>query len=79
MSTGATPPASVHPMMVNGVIFAWCHRRPNDGIDIIERFRDSCSVIERMANGANRQECSPEMDRVIAALRELFPESLRNA
>jgi hypothetical protein len=30
--------------------------------------RDAATVIERMANGASRKDCSPELDRVIAAL-----------
>ena len=34
------------------------------------RLRDAAIVIERMANGASRDECSPELDRVIAWLRE---------
>lgn len=41
------------------------------GEEMIERLRDAAVVIERMANGATRAECSPELDRVIAALREI--------
>ena len=33
-----------------------------------ELVRDAAVVIERMANGASRAECSPELDRIISAL-----------
>ena len=36
-----------------------------------EALADAGVVIERMANGATRRECSPELDRVIAALDAL--------
>jgi len=36
--------------------------------------RDAGVVIERMANGATRQECSPELDRVIDLLRRIEDE-----
>lgn len=39
--------------------------------ETVERLRDAATVIERMANGAGRAECSPELDRVIATLREI--------
>lgn len=38
---------------------------------LVDRLRDAAVVIERMANGADRGECSPELDRVMAALREI--------
>ena len=41
------------------------------GDEITDRLRDAAIVIERMANGASRAECSPELDRVIAALKEI--------
>ena len=41
------------------------------GAEMVDRLHDAAAVIERMANGASRQECSPELDRVIAALREI--------
>ena len=41
------------------------------GAAMIDRLRDAATVIERMANGAGRAECSPELDRVIAALNEI--------
>ncbi len=34
---------------------------------------DAAVVIERMANGASRQECSPELDRVLAHIRREDP------
>lgn len=42
--------------------------------ELTERVNDAAVVIERMANGASRQECSPELDRVIAALASGSPE-----
>lgn len=36
------------------------------------RLTDAATVIERMANGASRAECSPELDRVIAYLAVPF-------
>jgi hypothetical protein len=39
--------------------------------EVVDRLRDAATVIERMANGASRSECSPELDRVIDALREI--------
>lgn len=41
------------------------------GAEMNARLHDAAVVIERMANGASRAECSPELDRVIAALREI--------
>lgn len=41
------------------------------GAGMIDRLRDASVVIERMANGASRAECSPELDRVITALNEI--------
>lgn len=41
------------------------------GVEMNARLHDAAVVIERMANGASRAECSPELDRVIAALREI--------
>lgn len=41
------------------------------GAEMNDRLHDAATVIERMANGAGRAECSPELDRVIAALREI--------
>lgn len=41
------------------------------GAEMNDRLHDAATVIERMANGASRAECSPELDRVIAALREI--------
>jgi hypothetical protein len=44
----------------------------SDYVDALSAvFRDAAVVIERMANGASRSECSPELDRVIAALNEI--------
>jgi len=36
--------------------------------------RDAATVIERMANGASREACSPELDRLIAFLRVVAGE-----
>ncbi len=44
---------------------------------LIDRLKDAAVVIERMANGAGRSECSPELDRVIAALNEIEEERIR--
>ena len=41
------------------------------GAEMAAALRDAATVIERMANGATRAECSLELDRVIAALREI--------
>lgn len=37
--------------------------------------RDAAVVIERMANGASRAECAPEMDRFIAHIRTTIPRA----
>lgn len=36
-----------------------------------DRLSDAATVIERMANGASRRACSPELDRVIEAVNAL--------
>ena len=41
------------------------------GAEMTAALQDAATVIERMANGASRAECSPELDRVIAVLREI--------
>jgi hypothetical protein len=41
------------------------------GDEMTDGLRDAATVIERMANGASRLECSPELDRVIALLRSI--------
>ena len=67
----------------HGAVAGWLTYVPKDefprALDALDAFvaewekllLESATVIERMANGASRAECSPELDRVIAALREI--------
>ena len=52
-------PAALAPLICDAV---------NVYVHLRELVRDATVVIERMENGASREECSPELDRIISAL-----------
>ena len=55
-------------------LLGWMDALADVGAEMIDRLRDAATVIERMANGAGRAECSPELDRVIDLLRRIEDE-----
>ena len=77
------PTAATVLQKAHGAVAGWLTYVPKDefprALDALDAFvaewekllLESATVIERMANGASRAECSPELDRVIAALREI--------
>lgn len=79
----AERPAATELQKAHGAVAGWLTYAPKDefprALAALDAFvaewekllLEAATVIERMANGASRDECSPELDRVIAALERI--------